>query len=64
MEEIEEGCNEQSSMNDDPFGWSIISSELAEDVRGLTAAEMLGEDFEQEAANIGALMLFSDLHIL
>ena len=45
-----------SSLEDDFFNWTLLNDELAENERGLTAVEMLGEDFEREAANNGVYM--------
>ena len=52
MEETYE--NQDTLLDDDPFGWILPNEELLYNKRGLNAEEMLGEDFEREASNIGA----------
>ena len=49
-----EDVNEDYSFDNDPTDHALINDDLMDDARSLFAEELLGEDFEREAANIGA----------
>ena len=52
-ENAEDLWNKFSITKDYPVRWTLIHEELAHNGWGLMVEEMLGEDFEQEAANNG-----------
>ena len=52
MEEIYE--NQDTLLDDDPFGWILPNEELLYNKRRLNAEKTLGEYFKREASNIGA----------
>ena len=58
----EEEYTEDFLDHDDPFGWTIINEEMVDNMQELPAEELLGEDFEREAADNGiSLFKFSSL---
>ena len=52
----EEGFTENLPDYDDPFDWAIVNEEMLDNTQGLPAEELLGEDFEREAANNGIFL--------
>ena len=55
----ERDTDEQEFLGDhaeeDLFSWNLVNNEILDDPNNLSAEEMLGEDFEREAANFGVL---------
>ena len=55
-EESQDGDSDDAGYitDDDPYDWNILNEDMASSVQGLSAEEMLGEDLEREASDIGA----------
>ena len=53
-EHSEDGAYDDFFDDDDAdISWNLVDGDLMDDGRGLTAEELLGEDFEREAADAG-----------
>ena len=50
---VEEDNQLDKVLDDDSFGCSLITDDLKDNGRDLSAEEMLGEDFECEASKMG-----------
>ena len=57
-EEILEEMHLDQHIDDGFFNWGIANDELLDEVRGLSAEELLGEDFEREAAENGVFLYY------
>ena len=55
----EESLNETTSIDVELLSWTLVDPNVMDDGRDLTAEELLGEDFEREAANLGKYLSMS-----
>ena len=56
-DEFDNGWSKSNSAVETAFGWSIAYGDLMDDGRDLAAEELLGEDFEREAADSGVFLI-------